>query len=90
LAELVASRTAEVAKASRSSVPNLGDGLDQRPLARLGQLATTTDLLGQPEGVLLGIGGPWVRAAMRVNHQKMDGVRTDVEHSESHTGTILQ
>jgi hypothetical protein len=31
-----------------------------------------------------------MRAAVRIHHQKVDGVGTDVEHSESHTGTILQ
>ena len=59
-AALVASRTADVAKASRSSASSPvaaasghADRLDQAVRARLGQRAVGADLLGQPQHHLL-------------------------------------
>ncbi len=90
-AEFFASRTADVANASRSSVSRfatdvagVGDRGDERVRARVGQPAVRADLLGQAQHRLLRVRGPRVRTEVGVDHEQVNGVGTDVENSEAH------
>ena len=89
-----ASRTAEVANASRSSVSWFAAA--SRALAaastarrrRCGELAVGADLLGEAEFGLLRVCRPRVRAVMRVDHEQVDRIGTHIEHAESHAPTV--
>ena len=91
-AELVASRTADVAKASRSSASSAGGrrpgrrrpprpGRPRRP--RL-SAPSRADLLGQPQHRLLRVRRPRVRAVVGVDHQQVHRVGADIEHTQPH------
>ena len=63
----------------------VGDGGDQRVRALVLE-PSVADVLGQPQGGLGGVGRRRVPASLGIDHQEMDGVRADVEHTESHGG----
>jgi hypothetical protein len=65
----------------------LGHGIDER-VGTLVAEPSVADVLGQPQGGLGGVGRRRVPAALGVDHQQVHGVRTDVEHTESHEPTL--
>ena len=87
----MASRTADVANASRSSACSLrADAFascrrpHQRVGAGLGQRAVGADLLGEAQHGLLRVRRPGVGAVVGVDQQQVDGVGADVENAQSH------
>jgi hypothetical protein len=64
------------------------DRLDQCLRTGIRQPAGRVQVLGKPEHDLLGRGRVGWAPQMGVHHEKMDGVRTHVEHTQAHVGTL--
>ena len=86
-----ASRSADVAKASRSSVPwssatssACRTDSTSRVAPGVVDAAVVGEVLGQAQLGLVGVGRQRPRALVRVDDQQVHGVRADVEHREPH------
>ncbi|CAM5332392.1 hypothetical protein SCALM49S_01371 [Streptomyces californicus] len=94
---LVASRTAEVANGRTSSHPlvlgrpeRLDDRRHQPVHAERADRTGFVEEFGEPQLGLVRVRGQRAGAGVGVDHQQVNRVRTDVEDSESHTGTLLR